>query len=76
MERKQITHICTVHNPMTNLYVCALSAFVGFALCAPVNALVNNLERSRCADSATHELITNARGFFGTEHRCIDRRFL
>lgn len=61
---------------MTHLYAYAFSAFVGFSLCAPVNALVNNLERSRCADSATHQLITNPRSFFGTEHRCIDRRFL
>ena len=49
---------------------------IGFVSCAPLNAMINRLERGTCIRlPQSHQLVT-AKGFWGTEDRCIDRRWL
>lgn len=60
-------------HPCTAVGIGVLS---GFVLCAPLNAMMNRLERGTCQRlQQTHQLVTS-KGFWGTERRCIDRRYL
>jgi hypothetical protein len=61
---------------MNKFATIAAGALIGFSACAPLNAMVNRLERGTCEQrQATHTLVT-AKGFWGTERRCVDRRWL
>jgi hypothetical protein len=60
---------------MNHFPALAIGCLIGFSACAPLNAAINGFERSRCTDSNTHQLVS-VRGFFGTETRCVDRRYL